>query len=296
MVRPDGRVARGFHEVLDTTEATTQSDLFDPSREGQPFGGAGPETTTCGSTSFGKSVWYDFAPETYGGVEMIAGGFDTVITVYRYSAATAQITGVVTCRNASTGPNEELLLPRVNRGTSYTIQVAGASSGGTFASGLLDFTFRFFADRDRDDVLDASPDRCPDLPGIKAAGGCPPRLSVVPRLGWEGAGAGVRLTRLVVDHVPEGARVEARCGRCGLHQVVHARRTAALQLKTFVGRTLPAGAMLQIYVTHGAKGSGRYRFGAIGSYFRYLVSNGDIGPVTTRCLLPGARTPRRRCT
>lgn len=104
--------------MVDTTEATTQSDLFDPSREGAALGGAGPERTSCGQTSFGKTAWYDFTPETFGGVEITAAGFDTVVTVYRFDPQTALTTGVVTCQNSSAGPSENVQIRRVVRRTS----------------------------------------------------------------------------------------------------------------------------------------------------------------------------------
>src|SRR5262245_2161723 len=53
----------------DTTEATTQTDLFNPNRDGQPLGGAGPEPLNCKGTGFGKTVWYDLAPEDDTGVD-----------------------------------------------------------------------------------------------------------------------------------------------------------------------------------------------------------------------------------
>jgi hypothetical protein len=297
MVRADGGVARFYHNVVDTTQATTQSDLFDPSREGAPLGGAGPEQTACGSTAFGNTVWYDFSPEVFGGVEIIAAGFDTVVTVYRFDARTALTTAVVTCQNNSAGASEDVLLPRVQRGVSYTVQVGGAAIPAGFAGGPLDFTFRFFADRDRDGVLDETPDRCPDLPGIQAAGGCPPTLAAAARLAWAVTGNGLRLTRASVVHVPRGSRIVARCRRCGASQTVHVRGSQnAARLSRFLGRTLPAGAVIQISVTHPRSGSGRYRFGAIGTYLRYRVRATDLGPVTTRCLKPGSNTPRRRCT
>lgn len=297
MARPDGRVLGFFHDVVDTTGATTQADLFDPNREGLPFGGAPPETTACGATPYGKTVWYDFAPQVDGGVEMIVAGFDTVVTVYRYDARTAQITGVVACQNDSAGPSEDVQLPRVNKGVSYTVQIGGVGAGAAAAAGSLDFTFRFFADRDRDGVLDEVPDKCPDQRGIPDAGGCPPRLALTPALGWDGTGSGIRLKRFVVDKVPAGARVQARCRRCHLTQTVNARRAGPLRLKRFLGRSLPAGATIEVFETHAATGSGRFKYGAIGSYFRYRVLGPNkVSAPTKRCLKPGSRTPRKKCT
>src|SRR3712207_3998566 len=59
MVEGDA-VPREFRHEVDTTEATTQGDLFDPNRDGIPFGGAEPEATRCGAAQYGKTVWYDF--------------------------------------------------------------------------------------------------------------------------------------------------------------------------------------------------------------------------------------------
>src|SRR3954463_11772943 len=85
MTRGNG-VARTFSDVADTTEATTQADLFNPNRDGLPFGGAPAEETRCGATEYGKTVWYDFAPETFGAVHILASGFDAVVRVYEYDA------------------------------------------------------------------------------------------------------------------------------------------------------------------------------------------------------------------
>lgn len=291
----DGRVPRAYHDVVDTTEATTQTDLFDPSRDGTPFGGAGPENTTCGATTFGKSVWYDFKPHVDGGVEITAAGFDAIVTVYRYDPSSAQITGLVTCGNASAGVSEEVLVPRVQKGVSYTVQIGGVGAGAASAGGSLDFTLRFFPDRDGDGVLNEL-DRCPSRSGIDEEGGCPPRLSPAVRLGWRGTGSGVRLSRFVVDNVPRGARIEARCRRCGVSQVVIARRNGAVRLKRFLGRSLPNGATIEVFETHKPTGSGRFEFGAIGGYARYRVRANDVGPATKRCLEPGSRKPRIKCT
>src|SRR3954462_1767048 len=70
-----------FHATVDTTDATIQSDLFNPSRAAprpdarpppalspparhpRPLGGYVPETTNCKGPNFGKTVWYDLAPQ-----------------------------------------------------------------------------------------------------------------------------------------------------------------------------------------------------------------------------------------
>src|SRR5918999_4844671 len=42
-----------------TAEATVQSDVFNPGPSGQPGSGGPPEPTTCQSSSYGRTVWYD---------------------------------------------------------------------------------------------------------------------------------------------------------------------------------------------------------------------------------------------
>src|SRR5262245_47822049 len=77
--------ASTFNDVVDTTEATTQTDLFNPSKEGAPLGGAGPESTSCNGTPFGKTVWYDLQPPADGGLEIKTAGFDTVVAIYEWN-------------------------------------------------------------------------------------------------------------------------------------------------------------------------------------------------------------------
>src|SRR3954462_13940868 len=65
-----------FTGTADTTEATTQTDLFNPNRGGQPLAGGAPEPLDCKGTAFGKTVWYDLAPKVDGGVQIRATGFN----------------------------------------------------------------------------------------------------------------------------------------------------------------------------------------------------------------------------
>src|SRR4051794_29167328 len=71
------RILLGNPEIsttVDTTEATTQADVFNPNADGKPLGGGPPEQTTCNGTSFGKTVWYDIAPPTDYGMEFRTSG------------------------------------------------------------------------------------------------------------------------------------------------------------------------------------------------------------------------------
>ncbi len=99
-------------QTVDTTEATTQADLFDPNRDGLPFGGSGPEPLSCPvAPSYGKTVWYDFKPPAPGGIRIATtGAFDNVIAVYEWTEATSQLGRLVACVNATAGVSEELLM------------------------------------------------------------------------------------------------------------------------------------------------------------------------------------------
>jgi len=284
------RVMRQFSEVVNTTEATVQADLFNPSRDGLPLGGGGPESTSCGATSFGHTVWYDFLPEISGGAEIMATGYDTVVAVYEYDLQTSRITRQIACENRGAG--EDLILPSVSAGRAYTVQVGGVGA----AAGALDFSFLFFGDRDEDGVLDEEPDECLDLPGVNAAGGCPPELNASVSLSWDLTTGGLRFTTALVRGAPRGARVEARCRRCGVRRTTARSRGGTVRLRRLVGRSAPPGAVLEVFVTHGRRGSGRYRYGAIGTYVRYVFSADGIRRRTTRCLPPGSKKPARRCT
>jgi hypothetical protein len=273
---------------VDTSEATTQQDLFDPDREGLPLGGGGPETTRCGGASFGKTVWYDFFPRFDGDVLLTASGFAAVIGLSKWDPATSRITGRVKCARREVGPVS------VDGGSFYTVQVGGAITGGVAASGMLELRFQFLADRDGDRVYDVNDD-CDERPGIGGSG-CPPQLDPSFTLLGDYLDNGVRLTSLEVSDVPRGTRVEARCRRCGLAQVLTRRGKArALLLTRFVGRALPNGSALELFVTRGKSRRGRYRFGAVGRYRCYRVRGSRLARPLKRNLEPGSRRPKRRC-
>ena len=281
-----GGMPREYRDQVDTTEATTQPDTFNPNRDGLPFAGGDPEPTSCGAAgpSYGKTAWWDFRPPSAGGVEIKAeGAHDVVIAVHRWSASTSRITRTVLCRNA-----ERVLLPDVRRGTDYTVQVGGANDTG----GPVSFSLDWFPDRDADGILDAV-DKCDRRKGIERFGGCPPELRSGARLRYDGVGSGIRITSMAVDGVPRGARAEVRCRRCGRAVSRRASRSGVLQLRGFVGRVLPAGDRIEVRITRGRTGRGRYRFGAIGKYFRWPVVAGGVGDRVVRCLQPGSRRPTR---
>ena len=282
------KIAHKVHEVLDTTQATVQPDLFDPDKDGQPLGGDGPEPTQCNGVSFGKTVWYDAQPEVTGAGVITANGYDTVIAVYRYDVASAKITSLVTCRNDAIG--ETLTLPALRRGTAYTIQIGGVGDTG----GALDFTWEFFPDRDGDGVLDETPDRCPNIKGPSSESGCPPRL--IAGFDYSVNLNPIRFAAATISRLPRGTRVSVRCRRCGVNTHVTIPRTnARVRLRGLIGHTAPDGAVLDIVATHRKSRSGRFDHGAIGGRLRYTVRRGKLVGPSRRCMLPGSTKPRRTC-
>ena len=150
-------------------------------------------------------------------------------------------------------------------------------------------------DTDGDGILDDAPDKCVRTRGIPRFGGCPPELRSAPRITYTNVGGtSLRVTGLFVDDVPKGARVEARCQRCGGRKVTRrATRKGTIRLSGFVGRIVPAGDRIEIRVTLGKTGRGQYRHGAIGKYFRWPIKADELGRRVTRCLQPGSRKPSR---
>ena len=260
----------------DTTEATTQPDLFNPNRDGQPLGGGDPETTACKGVGFGKTVWYDFAPQVNYGVLLRASGLRRRGRGLRVEPDELAHHAAGRLRGQR---GKDLLLDLEGR-KNYTIQVGGVAGAG----GALSLLMESYPDTDGDGQLDAL-DKCKDVPGIDAAGGCPPSLRgrVSPSISWAPAAGGIRLTRLTVDSVPKGAKVTARCAGCG-SQTVTAKRQGRVTLSKLVGRTARSGGSVEVKITMRRTGTGRYRFGATGISFKWPVASDGLGKRELRCL------------
>lgn len=288
----DGALPREHADRPDTTEATTQADTFDPNREGVPFGGGVPEPTSCpDGPVFGRTVWYDFVLPTPAGVEIVAAGFDAVVAVHEWDAVTSQLGRAVICQNASSGPTETALLQQALRARrNYTIQIGGVNGAG----GPLEMRFTHFPDRDGDGVLDEHPDECLALKGIAAFGGCPPVVRGGPRITYDRVAGGIRVTSLSIDRIAKGARVRARCRRCGPRVSLTARRAGSLRIRGFEGRTVRSGDSIEMRLTQPRARSGRYRFGAIGRVVRWRIVGTGLGTRTEHCTLPGS-SKRARC-
>lgn len=276
-----------FSATTDTTEATTQPDLFNPSRDGQPLGGGTTENTICKGTPFGKTVWYDLAPQASGAVEVSATavGFAPVVAVYEWSQANSQITRMLDCTPTAGGR----LQLEVQKGRSYTIQVGGAGAAG----GATTLNVDYFPDTDGDGEFDPL-DKCPEVAGIDRFGGCPPELRVAPSLSFDRTGNGIRITRLSLERVPKGAKVVARCTGCG-SQTVRVKRTGRVSLTKLVGKSVRGGGNVEVRVTLGRTGNGTYRFGATGNFFKWPVRASGLGPRETRCIKVGTASKLENC-
>jgi hypothetical protein len=269
---------------VDTTEATTQANMFDFDSQGQPFNGPPQaEPLSCGSTSVGKTVWYDFHPNVDGDFYVTvssSGGtaFTPVLSLYEWTLQDSRLQlPVVRCAAAT-----ELVAPGVKKGKHYTLQLGGSGGAGGPLSGTIDF----FPDRDDDGVYDNGPqkDECPTTPGT--SNGCPPELRVSPSINYDRSGGGIRISSFVVNSVPKGATVKARGG--GATQTVKAKKTGKVTLSKLVGRGASAGSSIELRVTLGRSGTGKYKYGATGAYFKWPVKAGGLGTRVARCLHAGS--------
>lgn len=279
--------------TVDTTEATVQTDTFNPNKDGTPLGGGPPELTTCGATSYGKTVWYDIHPNVDGGLLVQASSapgtpaFQPVLRLYEWNTSTSRITNTVAC--ATPGP----LAPNVKKGHAYTLQVGGVGGAG----GPLNIDVTFLPDSDGDGILDVGDqkDACPTVPGIARDGGCPPTLNVAPSVLFDRVGGGVRITNLVVAKVPKGAKVTASAG--GASQTIKAKKSGTVKLTKLAGRMPKAGSAITLKVTMARiAGSSTYKYGATGAYFKWPVKAGGLGTRVSKCLKVGSSSKFTSCS
>jgi hypothetical protein len=261
-----------LRDTRDTTNATVQGDVFSPPQTGGP-----PELTTCQGTSFGHTAWYDFYPDVTGLVRLRASGYDTVLAVVPFNRRTARPNfGAALCSNASASTTEEFLV-QVRRGDSYSVQIGGVDAAG----GPLEFLFDFLADTDGDGVLDTV-DRCDRLDGTAKNNGCPRRQHVNTTLRALPTATGIEIDALSVS-ARRGSRVVVTCSAGCRRQVKRAHSTVTFP--GLSGAALPAGARLDIRVTHA---------GYFGEFVRYAVLAGNFRKIE-RCMNPGSRRLHRRC-
>jgi hypothetical protein len=250
-------------DVRNTSTATVQPNIFSPC--GQTTCPLGPtETTTCGSVSYGKTVWYDLHPDIDGTLSVRTSGFDNVITVYRYNNDPRSASYLVPdsahrdCVHQSGFPSEQLVAP-VKKGASYTVQIGGVVSAQapTGAGGPLQILFDFFAKPPR-------------------------RLSAQATLTARATSNGIQLVSLGVS-TARAAKVAVDCG--GFCRPISKSKHATEQFPELRGTSMPAGSALTIRVTAPH---------SIGVLIRYKVGRGSFNKQTF-CTEPGSRKPRTKC-
>ena len=285
-----------LNTFVDTTEATTQADLFNPDPEGTVTSGGGAEPTACRGVSYGKTVWYDLTPKIPGGVEITtAGSFRTAIALFQYSPQTFLLTREIDCQTTGTFTNDLAEPTELQAHRDYTLQIGGVQTAAGIGGGQLDVKVSFFPDHDGDDTLDLN-DHCPTLKGVPAFAGCPPTIVPTPHYGFNDTGTGTTLSAFTVTNLPGGAKVQVRCPRCGINVTETAGpRAGAVSFKRLVGRTIPSGDTLEIWATHKASGTKNFRYGAIGGFLSYTSRDGKLIASKLMCLMPGSLKPQAQC-
>jgi hypothetical protein len=112
----------------------------------------------------------------------------------------------------------------------------------------------------------------------------PPTIDAAVSFAFAGARGGLRFTSLVVKDVPRGATVTASVRHGRRFQKRNAHGTVVL--RPFLHRTFKRGATLTVSVT---------KPGAIGRIRTLVIGRRRVN-VTTTCLPPGAKKPRRCAT
>ena len=272
---PGSRLERSatLRATADTTNATVQTDVFNPPQSGGPA-----EPTTCENSSYGKTIWYDFYPDVNGVVQLRASGYDTVLTVVPFNRRTGNPNFTAAqCANVSSSTTEAFFV-EVRGGDSYTVQIGGVGTAG----GPLEFLFDFLADTDGDGVLDEV-DRCDRLAGTRQSNGCPRSQRFNATLRARGTSTGIEIVSLTVT-TGRGSRVVVRCSSGCRRQSKRARR-GTVRFPALRGVALRAGVRLDVRVT---------RRGFFGDVKRFTILPGNLKSIE-RCTYPGSTKLRRKC-
>jgi hypothetical protein len=291
-----GMKPQTLNTFVDTTDATTQADLFNPDPGGPVTSGGGAEPTSCLGVPYGKTVWYDLRPNIPGDVEITtAAGFRTAIALYQYDPNTSLLASKIDCQTTGTFTNDLAEATELQAHRFYTIQIGGVQTAAGIGGGQLDLKVTFFPDHDGDGTLDLV-DQCEALKGVDRFAGCPPTIVPTPHYGFADTGSGTTLSSFTVANIPGGAKVQVRCRRCGINTTQTAgAKASSVTFKHLVGKTIPSGDKLEIWVTKKASGTKNYRYGAIGGYLAYTARNGKLNASKLMCLMPGSLTPRTQC-
>jgi hypothetical protein len=292
--------------VADTTNYTTQADLFNPPSSGGP-----PEPTGC-PAAYGKTIWSVFHADRWGRMEInTAGPFDTVIGFVPFGGPTTDPTPQLNhgfCEDRLSG-FEESMTQMVAPGHWYAVQVGGT---GAVQGGQVQVKFHYLK---------------------------PPALNSDVVLSWNTARSGAKVTKLVVN-APKGSRVSIHCTKhgCKAPRAFNVKKPVAFRPIASVGpvASAPAGLQMTAAGSSGAAGpiagsgdgsSARVaaksqpvhaakkftlmkgsslkagtnliiqvtRTGYIGGYFQYAVQKTGVGTKTIRCTNPSSNKPRKTC-
>ena len=254
--------------TVDTTEATTQPDLFNPNarraaarrrhdrrtRSARARRSARPSGTTSRRSPT--------APST---CRPPASASRPSIALYEWSQANSQITRTGRL-HAGRGRR------RPARWTSRRAAATRSRSAGRAASAArLTLSVDYFPDTRRRRRRTTRSTSARTVPGIERFGGCPPELRVVPSVGFDRTGSGV------ADHAPDRRpRAQGREGRRQVQRLrladgARRRRPARSRSPSSWARACAPGGNIEIRVTLGAQRTGTYKFGATGSYFKWPV-------------------------
>jgi hypothetical protein len=151
----------------------TETELFDGYSDDNDNIGAGEEAgevLNCGSSDFGKTLWWTFVAPADGFIDITARGIDSVIWLVPLSGGYGADDAVC----SDTVVDNENVFSYVFEGEQYYIQVGGFDDGGAAGAeeGNLDLDVQFFIDSDSDRVPDVL-DECPTEPGLESLNGCP---------------------------------------------------------------------------------------------------------------------------
>jgi hypothetical protein len=245
-------------DTPNTLLASTQRNIFDPCGQNDCPGGP-REQTACRGVHYGKTIWYDFYPQSDGNVRIRTAGFNNVISLYQFNDNPRSRFYLLPnkrtrqCVHQSSFPSEELDA-QVLKGRSYTIQIGGVKGAG----GPMQFLFDYFVPP-------------------------PGRLQADATLKASATSTGISLLGLSVAST-RGAQVSVDCGRfCRSETKIIAGSSASFA--DLAGVQLPAGAKLIIRVTAPHN---------IGVYIEYDIVKGNFVKIT-RCTEPGSRKPLTSC-
>ena len=276
--------------TADTTNYTTQTDLFNP-----PGSGGGPEPTNCGNSAFSNTIWAVFFINRYGLMDIsTAGPFDSVIGVVPFQDPSHPTPNFRngSCIDALSGFQEELkgiVVPH----QWYAVQVGGT---GSPRGGQLQVKFNLTR---------------------------PPAVSGDSVLTWTTGNGGANIKSLVVSKIAKGETVQVTCSNhgCGKNPKAVHGKTLLMRPLGPVGPGAPAmkgaagwyepspGATFKPVAHAAAKtfkflGGRRAKSGTtievkilepgfIGEDFTWKVSGNAVGSKLIRCINAGSTKPKK---